>query len=174
MLNKAFSFLRMTHIDKLLFSRSSAHSFTDFFKGLEKSEAIRRIFGERTEEVLSSLRVQFTKLGGYMFVNDENGNLVINVDYLSKGDKTDIYLDLIHELVHIRQFSEGKQLFDKNYKYVERPTEVEAYKFVVEEAKRMGLSDERICRYLETEWMTDRDLQSLAKVLGVACENAKH
>ena len=175
LLDKAFGFMRKTRMDKLLLVRSSAYPFTDFFKGLEKNEAVRRIFGEKTAEVLSNLKVEFTKLGGYMFVNDKNGHLVINVDYLNSGDKTDIYLDVIHELVHIRQFSEGKELFDHSYKYVERPTEIEAYQFVVEEARRMGLSDERICLYLKTEWMADEDLQRLTKAVGVECrEKKKH
>jgi len=167
LLDKAFGFMRKTRMDKLLLVKSSAYPFTDFFKGLENNQAVRRIFGEKTAEVLSALKVEFTKLGGYMFVNDKNGHLVVNVDYLNTGDKTDIYLDVIHELVHIRQFHEGKELFDHNYKYVERPTEIEAYQFVVEEARRVGLSDERICQYLETEWMTDEDLQRLTRAVGV-------
>lgn len=175
LLDKAFGFMKKTRMDKLLLVKYSAYPFKDFFKGLEKNEAVRRIFGEKTEEVLSNLKVEFTKLGGYMFVNDRNGHLVINVDYLNSGNKTDIYLDVIHELVHIRQFSEGKELFDHNYTYAERPTEIEAYQFVVEEARRMGLSDERICLYLKTEWMTDEDLRRLTKAVGVECrEKKKH
>jgi len=55
------------------------------------------------------------------------------------------------------------------YRYVERPTEVEAYRYTVEEARRLGLSDERICRYLKTEWMNADDLRQLAKTLEVEC-----
>ena len=118
-------------------------------------EAVRRIFGEKTEEVLSILRVEFTWLGGYMWVNDTDGHLMISSSYLSQGDKVDIYLDLIHELVHVRQFMDGKELFDEHYSYIDRPTEVEAYRCSVEEARRLGLSDQRICHYLKTEWMSD-------------------
>jgi hypothetical protein len=94
---------------------------------------------------------------------------MISAKYLREGDRTDIYLDLIHELVHIRQLMEGKELFDLHYSYTERPTEVEAYRIAVEEARRIGLSDERICRYLKTEWMSDADLKRLAKALNVRC-----
>jgi len=65
--------------------------------------------------------------------------------------------------------SDRKELFDHRYNYVERPTEIEAYRNAVEEARRLGLSDERICEYLRTEWMTDEDLM-LTKTLNVECK----
>jgi hypothetical protein len=64
---------------------------------------------------------------------------------------------------------EGKELFDSQYEYIERPTEIEAYRYTVQEARRLGLSDKRICQYLKTEWMSDSDLKRLAKVLDVTC-----
>jgi len=146
-------------------------SFTDFFKGLENVDAVRRIFGEKTGEVLRNLKVEFTPIGGYMWVNDANGHLMISSRYLNEGDRIDIYLDLIHELVHVKQFMEGRELFDSQYTYIERPTEVEAYRHAVEEARKLGLSDERICQYLKTEWMSDGDLQKLAETLNVKCHH---
>jgi hypothetical protein len=132
-------------------------------------EAVREIFGERTEDVLRSVKVEFTWFGGYMWVNGRDGHLMISANYLKNGDKVDIYLDLIHELVHVKQFMEGKELFDIHYSYTERPTEVEAYRHAVHEARKLGFGDERICRYLKTEWMSDEDLKRLAKTLGVKC-----
>jgi hypothetical protein len=82
----------------------------------------------------------------------------------------DIYLDIIHELCHVRQLQEGKELFDPRYSYVERPTEIEAYSYTVQEARRLGLSDERICEYLKTDWMSDEDLKVLAKAVNVNCK----
>jgi hypothetical protein len=96
---------------------------------------------------------------------------MVNPNYLRNGDRVDIYLDVIHELVHVRQWMDGANLFEGGYRYVERPTEVEAYRYTVEEARRLGLSDERICGYLKTEWMSDDDLWQLAKTLGVECPN---
>jgi hypothetical protein len=87
---------------------------------------------------------------------------------LSSGDKVDIYLDVIHELCHIKQFMEGKELFDNRYDYVDRPTEVEAYRYTVQEARRLGLTEERICRYLRTEWMSEDDFKRLAKAVNVS------
>jgi hypothetical protein len=109
-------------------------------------------------------------VGGYMFVNDMDGRLMISSNYLNNGNKVDIYLDLIHELVHVKQYMDGKELFDVHYSYTNRPTEVEAYRVAVQEARRLGLSDERICQYLKTEWMSDEDLRKLAKALNVNCD----
>ncbi|MFH0897677.1 MAG: hypothetical protein V1850_06500 [Candidatus Bathyarchaeota archaeon] len=148
----------------------STYSFFDYFKGFENNEAVKRIFEEKTDEVLRNLRVEFFSLVGYMGVNGSNGNLIVNPDYLNNGDKLDVYLDVIHELVHIRQFMEGKELFDGNYSYVERPTEIEAYRYAVEEARRLGQSDERILSYLKTPWMSDEDLEKLARTLNVKCK----
>jgi hypothetical protein len=66
---------------------------------------------------------------------------------------------------------DGKELFNRRFKYVENPTEIEAYCIAVEEARRLGLSEERICSYLQTERMTDEDLLVLAKALNVNCES---
>jgi hypothetical protein len=135
----------------------------------EKVKAVRGIFGERTEEVLHNLKVDLTWFGGYMYIDSSNGHLVVSARYLNSGDKVDIYLDVIYELCHVRQLMEGKELFDNRYSYVERPTEVEAYCYTVQEAKRIGLSDERICEYLRTKWMSDSDFKRLAKAVNVIC-----
>jgi len=148
---------------------STPRSFAVYFKDFEKIEAVRGIFGEKTAEVLQNLKVDLIWFSGYMYVDSATGHLVVSARYLKTGDKVDIYLDLIHELCHVRQLMEGRDLFDPKYSYVERPTEIEAYRYTVEEARRLGLSDKRICEYLKTEWMSDRDLKFLAKAVNVTC-----
>jgi hypothetical protein len=143
--------------------------FTDYFKGFEKVEAVRGIFGKNTDAVLGNLRVEFAGMRGYMGVSNVDGHLLISTLYLKKGDMADIYLDIIHELVHVKQFMEGKELFDDRFSYEERPTEIEAYRHAVEEARRLGLSDARICNYLKTEWMTDEEFKRLAETVNVDC-----
>lgn len=152
----------------------TAHPFSDYFKGFEKLEAIRRIFGEKTERVLHDLQVEFTWAGGYMGVNSTNGHLMVSSRYLNEGDRIDIYLDVIHELVHVKRFMDGKELFDSHCSYTERPTEIEAYRCAVEEARRLGLSDARICKYLKTEWMSDKELERLASTVNVSCKQVKN
>jgi hypothetical protein len=153
----------------LNFGASTAR-FADYFKGFENVEAIRGIFGEKTEEVLRNLTVKFTWVRSYMWVNPKDGHLTVSTYYLNNGDKLDIYLDVIHELTHVKQFMDGRELFDMNYDYIDRPTEVEAYQHVVKEARRLGLSDERICEHLRTEWMSDNAFKRLARTVNVKCE----
>ena len=107
-----------------------------------------------------------------MGVSEIDGHLIISADYLSKGDTVDIYLDVIHELVHVKQFLEGKELFDHNFEYVDRPTEIEAYRLAVQEAKKLGLDDGRICEYLKTEWMSDNEFRRLAESINIKCSEA--
>jgi hypothetical protein len=161
--------LRNSPLNRLLSLGGSTREFTDYFRDFEKVKAVQGIFGEKTETVLHNLKVDISWLGGYMFVDSSNGHLVVSARYLHSGDRVDIYLDLIHELCHIRQLLEGKELFDPHYSYVERPTEIEAYGYTVQEARRLGLSDERICEYLKTEWMSREDLKFLAKAVNVKC-----
>jgi hypothetical protein len=140
--------------------------FIDYFKDYEKVSAVRGIFGDKTEEVLRNLKVEFIGFG-YMGVDDADGHLLVNARYLKKGDKTEIYLDIIHELCHVKQFMDGKELFDPHFEYVDRPTEVEAYRYTVKEARRRGLSDQWILTYLKTEWMSLEDLAKLARHVNI-------
>lgn len=146
---------------------TSTHQFTDYFKGFEKVKTVRHLFGKKTEQVLRDLKVELTPVGGYMWVSNVDGHIIVSSRYLNKGRRVDIYLDIIHELVHVKQFMSGKELFDSHYAYTERPTEVEAYRYTVEEAKNLGLSDKRILEYLKTEWMSEEDLRRLAKKLNL-------
>ena len=166
---KILRLLRRLPLNRTLSLGASTRVFADYFKDFDKVEAVRGIFGERTEKVLRNLKVDLTWFGGYMYVDSSNGHLVVSAPYLNSGDKVDIYLDVIHELCHVRQLMEGKELFDNQYSYVERPTEVEAYCYTVQEAKRIGLSDERICEYLRTEWISDSDFKRLAKAVNITC-----
>lgn len=156
-------------LNTLLKIGASTRTFADYFKGFEDVAAVRALFGEKTAEVLHTLKVDITWFGSYMFVNSGNGHLVISGRYLRNGDRLDIYLDLIHELCHIRQLMEGKELFDDQYDYVDRPTEIEAYQYTIKEARRLGLTDERICEYLKTEWINHEELKRLARAIDISC-----
>ena len=148
---------------------SQEGAFMMYFRGFEKNLAVRGIFREETEEVLRNLKVDFIWFG-YMGVSDDNGHLMVNKHYLSTGRKEDIYLDVIHELCHVKQHMEGRELFDPRYDYVDRPTEIEAYHYAVLEAKRMGLTAAEIRVYLKTEMMSAEALDRLIKNMGVNLE----
>ena len=141
--------------------------FLRVFGGFEKVRAVRAIFGHRTAEVLGNLSVEVTNGRGYMRINDEKGSIVISAKYLKEGKEIDVYLDVIHELVHIRQHHEGKELWDKGYKYTDRPTEIEAYKAAVKEARRLGLSEEQVVEYLKVEWIPEAEFRSFLENVGV-------
>jgi len=145
------------------------HKLPEIFKGLENVEALKAVFGsaERLKDVLENLSVRITKREGYMWIDDDNCHVCISFDYLSKADKRYIYLDMVHELVHIKQLKDGIELFDKNYTYVERPTEIEAYKITVEEAKKIGMTENEIMYYLSVEWIDHDDRVKLLTTLGM-------
>lgn len=143
------------------------HKFTDYFKGFENVGAIRETFGDQTDKILSDLKVEFVSRRGYMGVDEHDGHLIVSAYYLKSGTDRDIYLDIVHELVHVKQWMQGKKLFDMDYDYVDRPTEIEAYKHAVKEARRLGMTEKEIHTYLRTEWMNEKDLARLAKSVGV-------
>jgi hypothetical protein len=143
------------------------HPFKSVFGGFERLRAVRSIFGSETGVVLAGLPVEITKKGGYMKIDDERGSIIVNAKYLREGDEADVYLDVIHELVHIRQHREGKELWDRRYEYVDRPTEIEAYKVVVKEARRLGMDERRVAQYLKVEWISDDAFERFLGNVGV-------
>jgi len=141
--------------------------FTAVFKGFERVGAVKETFGKKTKSVLENLKVELEEGRGYMRINDKAGSIVVNTKYLKEGEELHLYLDVIHELVHIRQHMEGKELWDRKYAYVDRPTEIEAYKVAVKEARRIELKEEEISEYLEVEWVSETDFGRMLKTLGV-------
>lgn len=141
--------------------------FEEVFSGFESVGAVRALFAEETEKVLSELTISLDSPRGYLRVDGETGGVIINPEYLRTGNEAHIYLDVIHELVHVKQFREGKELYDRRYPYLERPTEIEAYKVAVEEAKRIGMSTEEIVDYLRVEWVTEEEFARFVATMRV-------
>jgi hypothetical protein len=101
-------------------------------------------------------------------------------DYITKVDTSDMtavanYTDPNGDNALYYFSSDGSYLYVSMYLqpsdvgeiYKIDPTEVEAYRYTVKEAKRLGLSDERILSYLQTEWISDVDLKQLVKNMGI-------
>ena len=148
------------------------HPFTRFFRGFENVEEVRRTFRASSpaaaRRALSRVKVEFfSSRFGYMGVSDEDGHLLVSTYYLRTGNPRDVYLDVVHELVHVRQHLDGKALFNERYEYVDRPTEVEAYRTCTREARRIGLTDAEIFRYLKVFWLSDKEVRRLAKNCGI-------
>lgn len=149
---------------------SGSHNFNEIFVGFKELSAVKGIFGRDLDKVLRELTVEVFPKEGFMGVSDEDGHIFASQPYINSGEKWSVYLDIIHELVHVRQFLQGKNLFDPRYTYVDRPTEIEAYRIAVEEARRIGLSEEEIFNYLEVPWITTEEHRRLAKSAGVKLE----
>jgi hypothetical protein len=135
--------------------------------GFDKVEAVQKTFGSETKAILEELNVEVFPKEGYMGVSDEDGHIFASQYYINKGDKYSIYLDVVHELVHVRQFREGRELFDRSYAYVDRPTEREAYKIAADEARRIGLSEAEVFDYLRVPWISDEEHERLALACNV-------
>lgn len=102
-----------------------------------------------------------------MGVSDQDGHLMVSAHYIKSGNERDIYLDIIHELVHVKQHLDGRELFENRWEYVDRPTEIAAYQHAVKEARRLGMTDKEILEYLKTEWMSEEEHKKLAESVGV-------
>ncbi len=142
--------------------------FTDYFRGFEKLEAVKKIFGGETKKVLANLKVEFfSSRWGYMSTSDIDGHLIISSHHLKNSKFDVVYLDAIHELCHVKQFMDGRVLFDSRYEYVDSPIEIEAYKSTVEEAIRIGMPRAEIKEYLKVDWIDEKELERLAKNVGL-------
>ncbi|MCI4348988.1 MAG: hypothetical protein L3J93_02055 [Thermoplasmata archaeon] len=94
--------------------------------------------------------------------------IVVGRSHLKDSDALILYLDIIHELCHIRQRRDGLELFDREESYVRRPTEIEAYQFAVDEARRLGVTDAVLREYLKVEWVTAKEHGELLRSVGVS------
>lgn len=160
-------------------NRSETHGefpFSHIFIGLEDSEVVQSLFGgkERAVEILRNQRVRFDDSAEYMYVNDADGTIIVKAEYLRSANERQLYLDIIHELVHIKQYREGRDLFDSKFSYVDRPTELEAYKITLDEARRIGMTEEEFEEYLHVEWISKKEHKKLAKTLGVNGARRSH
>ncbi|MGC2289474.1 MAG: hypothetical protein WA688_06415 [Thermoplasmata archaeon] len=93
--------------------------------------------------------------------------IVVGLGHLRDSPAFTLFMDIFHELRHIQQRHDGAQLFGGGQSYVRRPTEVEAYRFVVEEARGLGVSDEFLRDYLRVEWIDDGEFLELLTAVGV-------
>ena len=151
-------------------ARVGKHALTAVFRGIDDSLSLRKLYPRTAErqKFLEGSRLQVSPQDMYCYVDDEDdGLVVIGRNHLQKSEERVLYLDILHELVHVKQFHEGRELFDRRYHYVDRPTELEAYALGVQEARRLGMTDAAIFDYLEVPWVSKADMERLAARLGV-------
>lgn len=118
---------------------------------------------------MNRIKVSIVPGQGYMRV-DSDGIILVAQEHLHASDERVIYLDFVHELVHVKQALEGRTLYDRSVRYVDKETEIEAYKVAIEEGRRIGMREEELRNYLEVPWITEGEFRRLLGQLGVGSE----
>ncbi|HET6403581.1 MAG TPA: hypothetical protein VFH78_02950, partial [Candidatus Thermoplasmatota archaeon] len=139
------------------------HPYLRVFPRAAESPGLARIEPDpkRREELLRSCLVHIKRGAGFAYVDVETPCIVLAEEYYRTGTDVDLYLDMLHEITHIRQHHEGRDLWDERYAYVDRITEVEGYAVAVEEGRRLGMSAEEIIAHLSNPWMDEEDVRKL-------------
>ena len=145
------------------------YKLEEVFSGLESSSALVNVFGSEDElsKTLSHLKLRVEPFDSGLWLDRDTGTICIGFKHLSAARSDFLYLDVIHVLVHVRQFLEGRELYDQAFEYVERPTELEAYRQTVAEARRVGLNEDEILKYLRMDAADDSELGKLMEKIGV-------
>jgi hypothetical protein len=109
------------------------------------------------------------RAAGFRMVESREDEIVVARGYLANGPSMDLYLDVIHEFLHILQRRQGRALWlGLKVPYVDRPTEVEAYSFSIAEARRLGVPDSYLRKYLEVTWVSKSEYRRLLRNVGVS------
>lgn len=145
------------------------HKLAEVFGGLEASSALVNVFGSEEEmtKTLGHLKLRVEPFESGLWLDRDTGTICVGYRHLSTAKSDFLYLDVIHVLVHVRQFLEGRELYDQAFEYVERPTELEAYRYTVAEARRVGLKEDEILKYLRLDAADDSELGKLMERIGV-------
>ena len=145
------------------------YKLSEVFSGLETSHALKKIFGSKAEmaKIMKHLKLRVERGDSGLWLDRDTGTICIGSKHLTAAKSDFLYLDVVHVLVHVRQFLEGKELYDQAFEYVDRPTELEAYRTTVAEARRIGMGEEEILKYLRMDAADDSELGKLMEKIGV-------
>ena len=143
---------------------------TDAFPTIRDDPMMLGIFGtlDVVDEVLSTVSLNVVEAPHYMYINREDGSINSGLGHLRNSDAEVLYLDILHELYHVKQQREGADLYPRNVAYTDNPTEIEAYEYAVKAGRHIGMTDADILNYLFVEFVSHEDHIKLAKRLGVA------
>jgi hypothetical protein len=141
------------------------HACRLFLPRLEESPVARRIETPALPigPLMDSARVKIKKGEGYCYVDVKIPAIVLIENYYIRGNALDLYLDLAHELTHLRQLAEGRNIWDHSLHYVDRPTEIEGYAVAVEEGIRLGMTEAQVIQHLSNPWLSDDEVDRLRK-----------
>jgi len=112
-------------------------------------------------QLVQNTLVRIVPEDGFCWVDDSVPCIVLAQPYYNSGDDLDLYLDLLHELTHVRQVLDGQDVWDEQYPYHRRPTEIEGYAVAVSEGLRLGLRRHEIREHLTNPWMSPEQVSEL-------------
>jgi hypothetical protein len=110
----------------------------------------------------------FARKVGWTPVVSSADCIVVGRGHLKNSPALELYLDVIHEFCHLIQRRAGRDLWDMSKGYVGSPTELQAYRFAVREARRLKATDAFLRKYLRVEWVSKEDHVRLLRALGVS------
>jgi hypothetical protein len=116
---------------------------------------------QQRRALVERARVNVAAVRGYAWIDVELPAIVLSEQYLRHGRALDLYLDLLHELTHLRQLAEGAELWDERFAYPDRPTEIEAYAVAVSEGRRLGMSEAQLFAHMSNPWMNGDEVRRL-------------
>ena len=141
----------------------------DVFTDIRTYDILSAIFADAKEIswVMANIKVIVLDEPFEVFVDNNDATIYFGLKYLRCCHEEILYLDIIHELCHVKQHLQGRNLYDERKVYVDRDTEIEAYQVTVREARRIGLNDDAISNYLHVAWITPEEHKRLARRLNV-------
>ncbi len=145
------------------------YSLTDVFADIRTCDILNVIFDDATEieNIMTRIKVNILDQSDAMFVSNDDASITIGLLHLQGYSDETLYLDIVHELCHVKQHLLGRDLYDRSKAYVDRETEIDAYQLTVQEARRIGLNDDDISDYLRVAWITPEEHERLARRMGV-------
>ena len=143
----------------------SIHPYRLLLPRIEESPVARRIETAAIPigHLVDDARVKIKKGEGYCYVDVKIPAIVLIEDYYIRGNALDLYLDLAHELTHLRQLAEGRNIWDHSLHYVDRPTEIEGFAVAVEEGIRLGMTEMQVIQHLSNPWLSDDEVDRLRR-----------
>ena len=141
----------------------------DVFADIRTYDILQDVFTDANERdrVITNAKVFVADEPNEMFVDNDDASITIGLTHLRSSSEEFLYLDIIHELCHVKQHLQGRNLYDRSKAYVDRETEVEAYEVTIREARRIGLTEDALSNYLRVAWITPEEHKRLARRLDV-------
>jgi hypothetical protein len=170
------------------------HPLLEVFEGLEGTVPFHKYPGDDAAILAVAQRTsaRITPGPGYMYVapprtppeiraagfrmfETTDDVIVVGQSHLQNSPRMYVYLDIIHEFLHILQRRQGRVIWPRaSLPYADRPTEIEAYAFSVAEARRLGVPDSYLRSYLKAPWLNAAENRRLLQNVGVTPPSRRH